>query len=79
MSGLQLTGPRVTQTLFWITVQCYFSSEKTVDCKLHFLSCIDIFNAFRISENVCWSIRIASQSKSWTFRRRFPLMIIKFL
>ena len=70
VNGLQIIGPRVTQTLFWITVECYLSSEKTVDCKLHFLSCTDIFNA---------SIRIASQSKSWTFTRRFSLMIIKFL
>ena len=34
MSGLQIIRPQVTQTLFWITVECYFSSEKTVDCKL---------------------------------------------
>ena len=50
MSGLQIIGPQETQTLFLITAECYFSSEKTADCKLHFLSCIDIFNGFRISE-----------------------------
>ena len=27
--------------------------EKNVDCKLHFLPCIDILNAFTISENIC--------------------------
>ena len=49
MSGLQIIGPQVTQTLFWITVERYFSSKKTVDCKVHFLSWTDTFNAFRIS------------------------------
>ena len=58
MSGLQIIGslgPQVTQTLFWITVvECYFSFWMTVSCKLHFLSCIDIFmNVFSISENIC--------------------------
>ena len=53
MSGLQIIGPQETQTLFLITAECYFSSEKTVDWKLDFLSGIDIFNGFRISENNC--------------------------
>ena len=54
MSGLQIIGPHETQTLFKIKVECYISFEKTVHvyCKLHFPSCIDIFNAFRISENI---------------------------
>ena len=51
MSELQIIGPQETH-FFKITVECYFSFEKTVHCKLHFLSCIDTFNAFRISENI---------------------------
>ena len=54
MPGLQIIGPQVTQKNFLhFTLECYFSFEDTVDCKLHLLSCIDIFYAFRISENIC--------------------------